>query len=518
VWPDVTVEEGTLNQQIFLLRRALDDHPENAQFITTVHKYGFRWVGSLCRLDDVGADIRTIAVLPLIDVSHHQDGEYFAEGLTEALISTLGKVRALRILGRTSAQRFRDATTPIAELSRMLGVDGIIEGSVCRAHNGLRVDVRLIEGQSQLQRWSDSYERQATDVLRVQREIAQAVAIAIGATVTPAEHATLAAGHAVNQRAYDACLRAYHHLNKQTPSEMKQARVWFDRAIEYDRSYAKSHAGLAHWFASAMDHRIMSSADAIETGQVSADRALECDPTCSDAYAAIGRLALCNLKPSRAIAHLETALRFDHTNAAAARSLAICLAHQGRFADARRRIVTAIAADSLLPRAHTAAAQVFYFSGQQDLALRHAVEAISLDAYFAQAEYCRALALVEVGDLASAARALERAKLLLAEQPHPAVNTLWLFVRARLGHVAEVEHSVRELVRAIESGEGSAGDLATIRVGLGQYVVAIDALELAFARREFTIGPIAHAPILAPLRTNPRFQQLVVQLAASGSS
>ena len=520
VWPNVNVEEGTLNQQIFLLRRALGDKSANPRFIITVPKYGFRWLSPLSRVHDneLAVDIRKVAVLQLIDVSPDRSGDYFADGLTEAMISTLGKVRALRVLGRTSAARFRDSTTPIPEISQTLGVDGILEGSVCRVGDRLRVDVRLIESQSELQRWSESYERDAADVLIVQREIAQAVAVAIGATVTPAEHATLAAGHAVNQHAHDACLRAHHHMNKQAPSEIEPARRWLERAVEIDPSYAPAHSGLAHWFASAVDHRIMSTVDAVDKGQVSAEKALDCDPTCSDAYAALGRLAFLDLKPSRAIASLETALRLDQTNVAAARSLALFLSHLGRFADARRRIEVALAEDSLSPRAHAAAAQVYYVSSQYELAKQHAAEALSLDPYFAQAEYSRALALIEISDLVGAERALRRAKLLLSEQPHPAVNSLLLFVRARQGHVEEVEEAVRGLLCAVESGEASAADLATVRVALGQHSAAIDALELALARREFAVNTIAHAPILSPLRREPRFQQLVVRIAARESS
>jgi TolB-like protein/Flp pilus assembly protein TadD len=519
-WPGISVEEGTLNQQIFLLRRTLGDSPSNPQFIATVPKYGFRWIKPVTFKPPQPIEIRAIAILPLTDVSPVAVGDYFADGLTEALISTLGRLREVRILGKTSALRFRGVARPTAEIAKALGVDAILEGAVCRAGEDLRIDVRLLEGESGFLRWGDSFERRATDVLIVQREIAHAVARAIGVTVSASEQASLAAAPVVDRYAHDACLRAYHHLNRQTFSDLDRALVWFKKAIEIDPSYAAAHAGLANWFRSAALLHMLPAPDAIAQGKQSAERALECDPACAQGYAAIARLSSLEFKLARSVAYLETALRLDPTDVGLSQSLAMQLAFQGRFEPAINRVTAVVKSDALSHRAYLTSALIYYVAGQYEQALRDANEALDLDPYFAQAEYVRSLVLIEFGRLVEAESGLVRAQTLLcdSDRSFSSVVATHAFVRARQGHVQEAESRLREIESVLTAGKASAYDLATIYVGLRRYDEAIEALEMALAQKVPDILPIGIEPMFASLRGRPRFESLLTRIAALEST
>ncbi len=189
--------------------------------------------------------IRSIAVLPLENLSGDPEQEYFTLGMTEALIGNLAKIASLSVISRTSVMQYRGARKPLTEIARELGVDVVVEGSVLRAGDSVRISAQLIDARSDRHLWSESYERDVGDILALQGEVARAIADAIELTITPQEQMRLASTPRVVPEAYEAYLKGRYHFNKLTPASIKKAVEYFNEAIEADASYAPPWAGLA---------------------------------------------------------------------------------------------------------------------------------------------------------------------------------------------------------------------------------------------------------------------------------
>ncbi|MFQ5478851.1 MAG: adenylate/guanylate cyclase domain-containing protein [Candidatus Krumholzibacteriia bacterium] len=191
------------------------------------------------------APIESLAVLPLDNFSADPEQQYFADGMTEALISDIARIASLRVISRTSVMQYKEARQPISEIARDLDVDAIIEGSVFRAGETVRITVQLIDARRDQHLWSQSYQRELRDVLRVQSEVAQAVAHEVDATLTPQEQARLRNVGPVHPEAYQAYLKGKYFFQKDTPSDHRLALEYFEEAIRLDPDYAAAYAALA---------------------------------------------------------------------------------------------------------------------------------------------------------------------------------------------------------------------------------------------------------------------------------
>ena len=210
-------------------------------------------VGIRQRLFGAGpaTQIRSIAVLPLENLSHDPEQEYFADGITDELITDLAQIGALRVISRTSVMRYRNTTKPMPRIARELNVDGVVEGTVERIGNRVRVEAELIDGPNDKHIWAKSYERDATDILTMQEDLARAIADEIQVNLTPQEQTRLASARPVNPDAYNAVLKASYLLDNQRSEEnARKAIDYSQQAIQIDPSYARAYASLAHAYMS----------------------------------------------------------------------------------------------------------------------------------------------------------------------------------------------------------------------------------------------------------------------------
>ncbi len=194
------------------------------------------------------ARIRSVAVLPLADLSHDAEPDYFADGMTEALITDLAKIRALKVISRTSAMRYKGSDKPLPQIASELGVDGIVEGSVMRAGGQVRITAQLIHAATDTHVWAESYDRDLKSVLSLQSEVAQAIAQAVQAKITPEEKRRLSARPAVNPAAHELYLKGRHFWSQRGPG-LKKAIDFFQRALNEEPNYAPAYAGLADAYA-----------------------------------------------------------------------------------------------------------------------------------------------------------------------------------------------------------------------------------------------------------------------------
>ena len=298
VWEGAAVEEGGLTRNISILRKALGEKPDDHAYIVTAPGKGYRFVadvqhsgvleagpddfmpgspravpgrrtrpalwfafGGLAALvaavllypfrprpavEAKRSPINMLAVLPMDNLSGDSTQDYFADGMTEALIGNLARIRALRIVSRTSVMRFKGDRRPLSQIAQALNVDAIVEGSVQRSSDRVRVSVQLIHAATDTQLWAREYERDLTDILKLQGEVARAIAGEIQVRLTAEERARLTSPGAVNPAAYLEYLLGQHYLWRLTEEDLTRAIEHFDRAIGLDASYAAAHAGLSH--------------------------------------------------------------------------------------------------------------------------------------------------------------------------------------------------------------------------------------------------------------------------------
>jgi TolB-like protein len=248
LWPDdmfVDFDHG-LNAAINKLREVLGDSAEHPRYIETLPRRGYRFIAEV-REGPSGPlkRIRSLAVLPLGNLSGDPKQEYFVDGMTEALITNLAKISALRVISRASVMRYKGIRKPLADIAQELNVDGIVEGSVLRVGKHVRISAQLLHAKFDGHLWAESYERDLRDVFALQAEVAQAIAAEIRIQVTPRERKRLRQVRRVDPKAYEAYLLGRFFLNKRTPEGVSKSLAYFQRAIEQDPGYALAYTGLA---------------------------------------------------------------------------------------------------------------------------------------------------------------------------------------------------------------------------------------------------------------------------------
>jgi TolB-like protein len=293
LWPSdtfVDFDHG-LNKAINKLREALEDSAENPRFVETVPKRGYRFTG------EVGAEtaaitIRSLLILPLENLSPDPEQGYFADGLAEALTTTLAKISALRVLSRTTAAHCKRTQKTLPQIAEELGVDGVVEGAVLRSDGRVRISVQLVHAPTDTHLWAESYDRDMRDILTLQAEVVAAIAKQIQAKLTPHEAAHLARIRpAVNPDAYEAYLMARHYWVQRTAEGLKKAADYFRQAIEKDPAFAPAHVGLADVCASAGFWGFAPPAEAAGKAKVLARKSLEIEET-GEGHAALGLATL----------------------------------------------------------------------------------------------------------------------------------------------------------------------------------------------------------------------------------
>jgi TolB-like protein len=237
------------------------------------------------------APIRSIAVLPLKNLSGDPAQDYFADGMTEELITDLARVGALKVISRTSIMRFKSTTAPLPQVAQELHVDGIIEGSVQREGGRVRVTAQLIDGRTDEHIWAESYERDMSSVLALQSAIARAIVGRVRAAVTPAERARLAAAPSVNPAAYEDYLKGRQHWNNLTPQDVNTALKYFHLALKQEPDSARAYAGIALVWGARQQMGMIPPAEAAPKAKAAALEAIGLDPTLADAHAALAAVA-----------------------------------------------------------------------------------------------------------------------------------------------------------------------------------------------------------------------------------
>jgi TolB-like protein/DNA-binding winged helix-turn-helix (wHTH) protein len=316
------------------------------------------------------AQIRSIAVLPLDNLSHDPEQEYFADGMTEALINNLSKIGALRIISRTSVMQYKATRKPLPEIARELRVDAVVEGSVQRSANQVRITIQLIDGKTDAHLWARSFDRDLSNMLALESDVASAVAAEIQITLTPADVARFPPSHAVSQRAHDAYLRGRYLWNTRTKQGLEQSISFYQEAIREDPQYALAYAGIADSYILLESSGQITPRKANPEMRMAAMKAVMTDPNLADAHRLLADVRETEWNWAGAEEEYKRALELNPGSAKTHHWYAVLLGNLKRYDEAFSEIARAVDLEPLSPRLQVTQSAIYYSAGRFDEALK----------------------------------------------------------------------------------------------------------------------------------------------------
>jgi adenylate cyclase len=319
--------------------------------------------------DESSREKRRIAVMPFTNISPDPRDEYLADGMTEELISTLSRIGELKVISRTSVMRYKGTGKNVGEIARELKVGSILEGSVRKASEDLRITAQLIDAGNDEHLWSQDYDRRLENIFAIQKEIAQRVAEALKVQLISSEKKEIAKRPTENTEAYKLYLKGRFLWNKRSKEGVLEALKLFQNAIKIDPNYAKAYSGLADAYNIAADYEFLDRDDALIKARDTVMKALELDDTLSEAHASLGVNLLENLKYHEARRELRRAIELNPNYATAHHWLSNCLGDLGNLYEANAEIEEAHELDPLSPIITAILAQKYVFIGKLDEAL-----------------------------------------------------------------------------------------------------------------------------------------------------
>jgi len=452
--------------------------------------------------------IRSLAVLPLDNLSGDPTQDYFADGMTDELITDLAQIRALRVISRTSVMGYKGVRKPLPEIARELNVDAVVEGTVLRSGDQVRITAQLIQAPADKHLWAESYEGNLRDTLALQKEVARNIAEQIRIEVTPREQAALKSGKAIDPEAYEAYLKGRYFWNKRTADGLKKAVDYFNQAIAKDPNYAAAYSGLADTYALLGDwqYAVMTPKEAMPRANAAAKKALEVDDSLGEAHAS---LAFCldsfDWDFEAADREFRRAIELNPGYATAHHWYSWHLALLGRNSEAIAEMTKAENLDPLSLIINHDLAELFLIAHFSDESTEQSRKTIEMDPGFALAHNQLALVYLERHMIVEAIAELEKAIQLSGGSPTCIANLARAY--AASGRRAEAVGLLNDLKKRSAPGNAYASEIAMIYAALGDKDQAMGWLEKAYEQR---FNPsVLLRPGFDPLCSDPRFQDLV---------
>lgn len=453
------------------------------------------------------APVRAIAVLPLADFSARPDAAYFADGMTEALITNLAKVRALKVISRTSVMRYKGSAKSLPEIARELGVEAVLEGSVTRDGRRVRISAKLLEASTDRTLWAESYDRETRDILALQREVARAIAQAVQVRLSPQEEASLGRAGPVSPEAHDAYLRGLYHWNRRTRPDMEESARLFQEAIALDPGHAPAYAGLAGTRVVMADWGYEEPAQMYGEARALAEKAIALDPLLAEAYTTLGAWYVHRWEWKEAEAAFKRALEINPGYATAHQWYAELLVSLGRFPEAITQAHAACDLDPLSLIAQTILGVTYYQSRQYDLAIPQLERTLEMEPGFFIARRTLWYCLIQTGDHQRAAQAYRR--VLADTGAGQEVLAAFDAAFARDGLRGVWRWLVADGIGLVPQPYSQPYYYATYHALLGETPRALEWLEKARAARSSNLTSVATDPAMDALREEPRFRTLL---------
>jgi serine/threonine-protein kinase len=451
----------------------------------------------------------SIAVLPFSDMSPHKDQEYFCDGIAEEIINALAKVEGMRVVARTSSFLFKGGNEDIRDIGRRLKVEAVLEGSVRKAGNQLRITTQLTKAADGFHMWSERYDREMEDVFAIQDDITLAIVNKLKVTLLGEDWATSARRHTPDLEAYNMYLNGRFFWNKRTEGGYQKGLAYFERAITKDPTYALAYVGIADCYDLLGWYDYVSPTEAFPKARAAARKALELDDSLAEAHASLGWISI-NYDWDWAAGESDylRAIELNPSYATVHQWYAEYLSYMGRHDEAIAEGERAHELDPLSLIINNDLGQVFYFARQYDRAVEQLRKTLEMDPNFTIAHFFTVLALTEKGEYNEALRDVQKA-MELSGGGDPLIVALLGTVNAFAGEKEKAKVVLGKLTALSCRRYVSPFWLALVHVGLGETDRSFEWLENAFEERDHWLETSRVHPMLDSLRSDPRYGDLL---------
>jgi TolB-like protein/DNA-binding winged helix-turn-helix (wHTH) protein/Tfp pilus assembly protein PilF len=458
--------------------------------------------------------IRSLAVLPLENLSGDPSQEYFADGMTEELIGRLSNIHGLRVISRTSAMQFKHTRLSVPEIARKLGVDAIVEGSVIREGSQIRVHAQLISGATDEHIWAEEYQQEYRSILGLQEEVARTIAERVKISLTPQERASLAPARTVDPEAHEDYLKGRYYFNQRTGDALSKGVGYFQQAIARDPSYALAYSGLADAYALLGFRGGFPSKDALSRAKAAALKAIELDDTLAEPHASLAFIAETHEWDwATAEREYKRALELNPGDARAHHWYAGYLMYVGRLEEGIAEARRARDLDPLSLPVNNALAGRLLVAGRVDEALEQVQRTLELNPNFAPAHQTRGWVYLNQGKHKEAIGEFQQAVDVSGTNDTDFVLDLG-FAHAVVGNREEARRILAKLKQQHERGLVPSGSIAILYGALGDLNEAFAWLEKAYEERDPELTYVkVPGRRFEPLRRDPRFRKLLVRMS-----
>jgi TolB-like protein/Tfp pilus assembly protein PilF len=458
--------------------------------------------------------IDSIAVLPLANLSEDSEQDYFADGMTDALITELSKIGALRVISRTSVMRYKGTEKLLPEIARELGVDVLVDGSVLHAEDKVRIMVQLIKATPEKHLWADDYERDLNNVIAMQKEIAQAIAQEIKITVRPEEQARLTQSHPVNPEAYQLYLKGRFFWNKRTEEGLNKGLEYFQQAIEKDPDFALGYAGLADSYLMLDVYTISTPKELYLKAREAVLKALEIDSNLAEAHTSLAWIKmLYDWDWEGAEREFKRAIELNPGYATAHRWYSRYLKNMGRFDEAMEEIKHALELDPFSIVNNIAMGNVLYYARQYDQAMESLRKTMEMDPDFSRAHFILGRVYLQKSMYEEALTEFQKEKEL--SRGLDFILDSWIgFTYVQMGKRSEAQDMLDDLIeRKKRQGDKRTIIASFFYFALGKHDQGFEALEKDIKERAIN-GPwrLKISPVYDSVRSDPRFIALLKQV------
>jgi TolB-like protein/DNA-binding SARP family transcriptional activator len=449
----------------------------------------------------------SIAVLPFVNMSPDGANEYFSDGITEEIMTALSRIEGLRVAARTSAFAFKGTRESVSEIGRQLGVRTVLEGSVRRADDRLRVTVQLINVEDGYHLWAETYDRDLRDVFAVQEQIAQAIVGALRVQLSGEETAIVVRPTA-DLTAYDLYLKGRHAVNQRSGGSLVQAAVYFEQAIARDPRFAQAYAGLADAYVLLPGYNVTSSSEAWPKGRAAAERALALDSTLAEAHTTLAYGTFMFDADWRAAEQgFRRAIALNPGYATAHHWYGDFLGGQGDLEGYLQELRLAHVLDPLSRQIGTEVGRALWALRRNDEAVAQLQQVLRADPRFADAHVTLGRVYLQQGRLAEALGSFQKG---VEFRDHDALDVAELaYAYAVAGMTGEAQRLLVELEERSRRGYVQPTVFAIVYMGLGQDERAFDWLDRAAAERDGWLAESIFYPTFDPLRSHPRYAPLL---------
>ena len=509
VWCGRFVSESVLTRTMTELRGALNDAAGAPQIIETIPRRGYRLIAPVETIG--GPDPPRLAVLPFQNLNHDPEQDYFAEGISDALITELGSIRALRVISRQSVLRYKGSGRSLPDIARELNVGVIVEGAALRTENRIRITAQLIQAEPEQHLWAHSYEAEMSRILELQGRVTRAIAESVLAVLTPDDLARLSRPRVANPEAHLAYLKGRSYLGQWTREGIAKGFEYLQQATAIDERCAPAYALLAEGKAVLGYWGHLPQQQAYAQAKAAVSKALECDDWLSDAHAICGMVYwLLDWDLDRCEREMQRALELNPSSPLAHMLYAnFLVTMRNRQDEALREAALALELDPFSGNTNFTFAYKLLFAGQYDRALAQAVSTLETFPGCLHAWYVRGWAELGRGDPAAAVAAFERG---VALSPDAFSLAYLAHALGRSGQTSPA-HAILDDLTARRTREYIAEFIfVLVYSGLGEIDAAFESIEKCYTERDSRLFWLQVVPCFNPLRNDPRYDALARRL------